>query len=196
MSREKQVAIFGSGTGSNARAILQAAREGRIGGAVELVVSDVPDAGVLKVAEEFGVSSTFIDPGVKKGGRLSDSAIEEIVRQLDQRQIDLVVLAGFMRIVRDPLISAYEGRILNIHPSLLPKYPGLNTVKRAMEAGDTETGCTIHLVDRGVDTGEILRQERVPIFPDDSIEAVYARIQEKEHKAYPEVIAERLSLLP
>src|SRR5690606_14039605 len=107
--------------------------------------------------------------------------------------IDLVVLAGFMRIVREPLLSAFAGRILNIHPSLLPAYPGLEPVAKALEAGDDETGCTIHLVDAGVDTGKILRKSRVPILKFDTVETLTDRIHEAEHRAYPEVIAEQLA---
>lgn len=195
MSREKQVAIFGSGTGSNAHAILRTAREGRLGGQVAVVVTDVPGAGILDFAKEFGVPAVTIDPRKKGGGRLADETLEEMESLMLRFSVDLVVLAGFMRIVRDPFLSAFEGRILNIHPSLLPKYPGLHTVRRAMEAGETETGCTIHLVDAGVDTGQILRQERVPILEGDTEKAVYARIQEAEHRAYPEVISERLENL-
>lgn len=195
MSQEKKVAVLGSGKGSNARSIIEAAREGRLGGEVAVVLSDVAEAGILGIAREFEIPALHVEPGVKGGGRLSDKALDEILGILKQFGVDLVALAGFMRIVREPLLSAYEGRMLNIHPSLLPKYPGLHTVKRAMEAGETETGCTIHLVDRGVDTGRILRQERVPILSGDSEDAVYGRIQEKEHRAFPEVIAQQLAAL-
>ena len=191
-SNRKKVAILGSGNGSNARAIMKAAREGALGGEVALVMSDVLDAGILEVAAEFDVPGIVIDPGTKKGGHLTDAALKEILDRLQAAGIDLVALAGFMRIVRDPLLSAYSGRMLNLHPSLLPKYPGLHTVRRAMEEGDTETGCTIHLVDAGVDTGEILHQEFVPIRPDDAEDEIYARIQEAEHRVYPEVIAKQL----
>ena len=188
----KRVAILGSGTGSNARAILQAAAEGKLGGKVALVISDVPDAGILDIAAEFGVPAITIDPGTTKGGHLTDAALKEILDRLQAASIDLVALAGFMRIVREPLLSAFSEKMLNLHPSLLPKYPGLYACKKAIDAGDAESGCTIHLVDAGVDTGKILRQERVPILPDDTPEALQARIQTKEHVAYPEVIAERL----
>jgi len=190
-----RVAILGSGKGSNARAILEAAREGRLGGEVSLVLSDNPDAGILGIAEEFGVPGIEIDPGTTKGGRLSDAALKEIRDRLAAAGIDLVALAGFMRIVREPLLSAYAGRILNVHPSLLPKFPGRDACRQAIEAGDSESGCTIHLVDAGVDTGPPLRQERVPVLPDDTPESLQARIQEAEHRAYPEVIAEQLRAL-
>jgi len=193
--KTKRVAILGSGRGSNARAILEAAREGWLGGEVALVISDVAGAGILDAAAEFGVPGIVIDPGTTKGGRLTDAALKEILDRLRGAGVDLVVLAGFMRIVRGPLLAAYEGRMLNIHPSLLPKYPGLGAVGRALAAGDSETGCTIHLVDRGVDTGEVLRRERVPIREDDTVESLSARVHEAEHRAYPEVIAERLATM-
>lgn len=191
--RPKRVAILGSGTGSNARAILQAAADGKLGGEVALVLSDVAEAGILKIASEFEVPAIAIDPGSKKGGHLTDAALKEIQDRLQAASIDLVALAGFMRIVREPLLSAYAGRMLNLHPSLLPKHPGLHACKKAIEAGDAESGCTIHLVDAGVDTGEILRQEKVPILRGDSPDELQARIQSREHVAYPEVIAERLA---
>lgn len=191
----KRVAILGSGKGSNARAILEAAQVGSLGGEVALILSDSADAGILDIAEEYDVPAIAVDPGTDRPGRLTDAALKEIVDRLRAARVDLVVLAGFMRIVREPLLTAFPGRILNIHPSLLPKYPGLHACRRAIAAGDTESGCTIHLVDSGVDTGEILRQERVPIIPNDTPELLQARIQEAEHRAYPEAIRARLEAL-
>jgi len=189
----KKVAVLGSGKGSNAAAIMEAAKDGRLGGEVALVLTDVPQAGILKHAESYGVPGIVIDPGTTKGGQLTDAAIKEILDRLEAASVDLVVLAGFMRIVREPLLSAFEGRILNVHPSLLPKYPGLKAVARAIEAGDSEAGCTIHLVDKGVDTGAALRQEIVPIQEGDTPDVLQARINSAEHIAYPEVIAEQLA---
>lgn len=191
----RRIAILGSGAGSNARAILEAVDRGDIDAEVAVVLSDVPGAGILRIAEDFGVPAIEIGPGTARGGRLTDAALKEIQDRLEAAGVDLVVLAGFMRIVREPLLAAYGGRILNIHPSLLPKYPGLEACRRAIEAGESESGCTIHLVDAGVDTGEILRQEVVPILSEDTPETLQARIQEAEHVAYPEVIAERLDRL-
>ncbi|MEM9017337.1 MAG: phosphoribosylglycinamide formyltransferase [Verrucomicrobiota bacterium] len=192
----RKVAIMGSGKGSNAKAILAAAEAGSLGAEVALVMSDVAEAGILEVAEGFGVPGILIDPGTEKPGHLTDAALKEILDRLDAAGVDLVALAGFMRIVREPFLSAFSGRILNLHPSLLPSYPGLHPVARALEANEAETGCTIHLVDAGVDSGQILRQERIPIYPDDSVESLTERIHETEHRIYPEVIAERLALLP
>lgn len=192
---EKKIAIIGSGKGSNARAILESSREGALGADVVLILSDVANAGILEIAREFGVPGIAVDPGTQKPGRLTDAALKELVDRLKAAQVDLIVLAGFMRIVREPLLSEFPGRILNIHPSLLPKYPGLNACRRAIEAGDKESGCTIHLVDAGVDTGEIVRQERVPILDGDTPDQLQSRIQEAEHRAYPEVVAEILAAL-
>lgn len=189
----KRVAILGSGTGSNARAIIAAAKDGRLGGEVAVVVCDVPDAGILQVAEEQGVPGLVLDPGTEKRGRLTDAALKELLDRLRALRVDLVVCAGFMRVLREPLLSAYAGRILNLHPSLLPKHPGLDPVAKALASGDSESGCTVHLVDAGIDTGEILRQERVSILPSDTVESLTDRIHEAEHRIYPEVIAERLA---
>ena len=191
----KNVAVLGSGKGSNAEAMMRASAEGRLGGEVALILTDVPDAGILDHAEAFGVPGIVIDPGTTKGGQLTDAAIKEILDRLQAASIDIVVLAGFMRIVREPLLSAFEGRILNVHPSLLPKYPGLRAIERAIEAGDSVAGCTIHLIDSGMDTGEILRQEEVPVESGDTPEVLQARINDAEHRAYPEVVAELLAAL-
>ncbi len=187
-----KIAILGSGTGSNCAAIIAAAESGKLNAQVALVISDVADAGILELAKEAGIPAIHVDPGTEKGGHLTDASVKEIQDRLTAAQIDLVALAGFMRIVREPLLSAFPGRILNIHPSLLPKYPGLHACRRAIEAGDQESGCTIHLVDAGVDTGEILRQTRVPILEGDSAASLQARIQKAEYLAYPEVIGECL----
>ncbi len=188
-----RVAVLGSGKGSNARAILRAAREGRLGGEVAVVISDTPGAGILAVAQEFGVPSLLLDPGTEKRGRLTDAALKELLDRLRALRIDLVVCAGFMRVLREPVLGAYAGRILNLHPSLLPKFPGLDPVAKALAAGERETGCTVHLVDAEIDSGEILRQQHVSIVPGDTVETLTARIHEAEHRLYPEVIAERLA---
>lgn len=190
----RRVAILGSGKGSNARAILEAARDGRLGGEVAVVVSDVADSGVMDVAREFGVPGLVLDPGTEKPGRLTDAAMKELTDRLKALKIDLVACAGFMRILREPLLGTFAGRILNLHPSLLPRHAGLDPIAKALASGDSQTGCTVHLVDAGIDTGEILKQESVPVLPDDTIESLAARIHEAEHRLFPGVIAERLAL--
>lgn len=191
----RRVAILGSGKGSNARAILEAAQSGSLGGEVAVVISDVPDAGILSVAESFGTPTLVLDPGTEKRGQLTDAAMKELHDRLRALRVDLVVCAGFLRILREPLLSAFPGRILNLHPSLLPAYPGRNPVAMALAEGATETGCTVHLVDAGIDTGEILRQERVPIVDGDTVETLTAKIHAAEHRIYPEVIGGILARL-
>lgn len=186
---EKRIAILGSGKGSNARAILEAEHGGKLGARVALILSDRPGSGILEVAGEYGVPARVVNPGTSRSGVLSDEALAEILRMVQEAEVDLIACAGFMRILRDPLLSAFPGRILNVHPSLLPKYPGLKAVARALEAGEKETGCTVHLVDAGVDTGRILSQKRVPIRVGDTVESLTARVHEVEHRAYVEVIA-------
>jgi len=189
-----RIAILGSGKGSNARAIIEATGDGRLGADVAVVMSDVPGSGILEVAESCGIPALVIDPGTEKGGQLTDAALKEMLDRLKSLGVDLIACAGFMRILRDPLLSAFPGRILNIHPSLLPQYPGLNAVRRALAEGERETGCTVHLVDVGVDTGRILKQARVGIHDGDTEEGLTARIHEAEHRIYPEVIAEVLGV--
>lgn len=195
-TRGRRIAILGSGRGSNARAILEAAAAGSLGGEVAAIFSDTKGAGILEVASEFGVPGLLLDPGTEKKGRLTDASLKELADRLLALGVDLVVCAGFMRVLRDPVLSRFRGRILNLHPSLLPRHPGLNPVAKTLAAGDRETGCTVHLVDSGVDTGTILRQERVPVLENDSLESLTSRIHEAEHRLYPDVIAEQLSRLP
>jgi formyltetrahydrofolate-dependent phosphoribosylglycinamide formyltransferase len=188
----EKIAILGSGKGSNARAILAASQAGTLGGEVVVVMSDVADSGILEVAREHGIPAIVIDPGTEKSGRLTDAAVKEMFDRLRAMGVTLIACAGFMRILREPLLSAFAGRILNLHPSLLPEYPGLTPVARALAAGESQTGCTVHLVDAGVDTGQILKQAAVPILPGDTVDSLTARIHEAEHRLYPEVIAKVL----
>lgn len=185
-----RLAVLGSGKGSNFVAIADAIDRGELEAEIGLVISDVAGAGLLSLARDRGIPAIHVEPGSQEGGRLSDAALKEIVDRLEAAAVDLVVLAGFMRIVRGALLESFAGRILNIHPSLLPKYPGLGAWRQALESGDGETGCTVHLVDAGVDTGPVLGQSRVPIEPGDDADSLHARIQEAEHQLYPRVIAE------
>lgn len=187
-----RIAILGSGKGSNARALIEAAREGRLGGEIVVVLSDVPGSGILAIAESCGIPALVIDPGTEKRGQLTDAALKEMLDRLRSLGVELIACAGFMRILREPLLSAFPGRILNIHPSLLPKYPGLHPVAKALAAGEKETGCTVHLVDAGIDTGKILKQEILAIRAGDTIESLTARIHEAEHRVYTATIEEVL----
>lgn len=180
--------VLGSGKGSNFAAILDAMDAGRLPGVrVGVVVSDVEDAGILRLARERGLPARFLPPG-RFRTKLEPEVEETLATLLREHGVDLVVLAGFMRLIKAPLLAAFPGRILNIHPSLLPRFPGLAAWRQALEAGETEAGCTVHLVDAGMDTGEILGQAAVPILPGDTPETLHARIQVAEHALYPEVI--------
>ena len=180
-----RLAVLGSGKGSNLEAILAAINEGKLRAEVVLVVSDRSDARILKVARKAGVPVVTLDSG---SGAKPYSETGLLVH-LAECGADLVILAGYMRIIRQPMLDAWPRRILNIHPSLLPKHPGLRAWEKALVAGDAETGCTVHLVDEGIDTGQILGHGKVPILPDDDADALHARIQEQEHLLYPKVIA-------
>jgi len=188
-SERLRIAVLGSGRGTNFQAIAEAVARGKLDAEIRMVISDVEDAGILNLAALYGVPHLFIHPGERRT-TLSEASQKEIVDRLKAERVHLVVLAGFMRIVKDPLLSAFEGRIINIHPSLLPQFPGLESWRQALEAGVNETGCTVHIVDSGIDTGPILAQERVPVLQYDSVEKLHARIQEAEHRLLPRVIAE------
>ncbi len=183
-----RLGILGSGKGSNFRAILSAIREGQIQAEPVLVLSDVPGAGILQFAEDAGISNAALAETRYKT-RLSPEVEAEVVAMLQKAQVDLVVLAGYMRMVKSPLLDAFPRRIINIHPSLLPKFPGIESWKQALEAGEEKTGCTVHFVDAGMDTGEIIAQKEVPVLPGDTAESLHARIQIAEHALYPDVVA-------
>ncbi|MGZ4984826.1 MAG: phosphoribosylglycinamide formyltransferase [Chthoniobacterales bacterium] len=183
------IGILGSGKGSNCRAILKRIRDGTLCAEARIVISDVSDAGILQIAKEFNVPHAFLPPG-KFRTRLEPKAETELVRMLRDAAVELVVLAGFMRVLKAPTLDAFPHRIINIHPSLLPKFPGLEAWKQALVAGETVTGCTVHYVDSGVDSGEIIAQQQVPILPNDTPETLHARIQIAERALYPQVIAQ------
>ncbi len=183
------IGILGSGKGSNARAILERIRDGSLCAEARVVISDIFDAGILDIAHEFGVPNAFVPPG-KFRTIMEPSAEQALVQMLRDAAVELVVLAGFMRVLKAPMLQAYPGRILNIHPSLLPKFPGLEAWKQALEAGETVTGCTVHYVDGGVDSGAVIAQREVPILPNDTPESLHERIQIAERVLYPEVIGQ------
>ena len=181
--------ILGSGTGSNCRAILEEIRTGRLEAEARLIVADVFDAGILDIAREFGIPNVYLPPG-KFRTRLEPNVEMELVRLLQEAGVELVVLAGFMRVLKEPMLAAFPRRIINIHPSLLPKFPGIESWKQALGAGEKITGCSVHYVDAGIDSGEIIAQRKVPVLPGDTPESLHARIQIAEHALYPEVIAQ------
>lgn len=182
-----RLGVLGSGKGSNYRAIQQAINAGTLNAKVAIVLSDVENAGILQFASKNGVPARFIAPG-KFRTKLEPAIEEQYVRALQDAAVDLVVLAGYMRMIKEPLLQAFPGRIINIHPSLLPKFPGLEAWRQALEAGEKTAGCTVHYVDSGMDTGEIIAQAEVPVLPDDTAETLHARIQTAEHAIYPEVL--------
>jgi phosphoribosylglycinamide formyltransferase-1 len=182
------VGILGSGKGSNCRAILEQISAGNLQAEARIVVSDVFDAGILDIAREFGVANVYLPPG-KFRTRLEPNVEMELVRLLKEAGVELVVLAGFMRLLKEPMLEAYPGRIINIHPSLLPKFPGIESWKQALDAGEKITGCSVHYVDAGIDSGEIIAKSKVPVLPGDTPESLHARIQVAERALYPEVIA-------
>jgi phosphoribosylglycinamide formyltransferase-1 len=183
------IGILGSGKGSNCRAIFERIRSGELAAEPRLVVSDVLDAPILDIAREFGVPNAYLPPG-RFRTRLEPEIEEQLVQVLHDAGVELVVLAGFMRVLHEPMLKAFPRRIINIHPSLLPKFPGLEAWKQALVAGETVTGCTVHYVDECIDHGKILAQRDVRILPDDTAESLHARIQVLEHELYPAVIAE------
>lgn len=179
--------ILGSGKGSNCRAILARIRDGTLAAEARFVAADVADAGILEIAREFHVPNEFIPPG--RFRTILEPEVEmSLARKLRDAGVELVVLAGFMRVLKAPMLSAFPHRIVNIHPSLLPKFPGLEAWKQALAAGEMVTGCTVHYVDAGVDSGEIIAQSEVPILPNDTPETLHARIQIAERELYPKVI--------
>ena len=180
--------ILGSGKGTNCRAILESIRSRVLPAEVRVVISDVLDAPILEIAREFSVPNAYLPPGEFRT-RLEPKVEMELVQILRDASVELVVLAGFMRVLKSPMLKAFPGHILNIHPSLLPKFPGLDAWKQALAAGEKTTGCTVHYVDEKIDHGHIIAQREVPILTDDTPESLHARIQIAEHELYPAVIA-------
>ena len=182
------IGILGSGKGSNCRAILERIRSNDLTAEARLVVSDVLEAPILDMAREFGVANAYLPPG-RFRTRLEPEVEAQLVQMLRDAGVELVVLAGFMRVLHEPMLKAFPRRIINIHPSLLPKFPGLEAWKQALVAGETVTGCTVHYVDEQIDHGRILAQKEVAILPNYTAESLHARIQALEHQLYPAVIA-------
>ena len=190
-----RVALLGSGRGSNAAALLRAQDEGRLGRArIVGIWSDQPDAGILALGPRHGVPATHLDPGPFRT-KFSPEREAAWADALHSAGTDLVVLAGFMRVIKEPLLRAFPRRIINLHPSLLPLFPGLDGIGQTWRAGVAEGGCTVHWVSATVDAGEILGQAKVARLPNDTPEAFAARIHDAEHRLLPEVVA-RLSLGP
>jgi phosphoribosylglycinamide formyltransferase 1 len=185
-----RIGILISGRGSNMVALAHAVSDGRIPNAeIAVIISDQADAAGLTKARERGLETVVI----QRGGRTREEHDREIVAELRSRNVDLICLAGYMRILSQEFLDSYRGRILNIHPSLLPAFPGLDPQKQALENGVKMSGCTVHFVDETVDGGPIVAQRTVPVVAGDTAESLAARILEQEHKLYPEAVAAVLS---
>ncbi len=180
-----KIAVFASGRGSNLQAIIDASARGDIPTKIDLVISDNRDARALKRADKARVDNIFVNPeAFSSNGKYE----EKLIEILKEYEIDLIALAGYMRIFSSSFIKEYRNQIINIHPSLLPAFKGLNAQKRALEYGVKYSGCTVHFVNKGVDAGPIIEQAVVRVNDNDSVEDLSQRILKEEHRIYPEVI--------
>lgn len=180
----KRVGVLVSGRGSNLQALIDAARRGDLGGEIAVVVSNVEDAVGLERARQAGIPAVFRD----HRGKRREAFDAEIVEILGAHRVDLVCLAGFMRLLSPDFVRAFPGRIVNVHPALLPAFPGLDAQRQAWEHGAKVSGATVHLVDEGLDSGPIVAQEAVPVLSGDTAQALAARILEAEHRLYPRAV--------
>lgn len=180
-----RLAVLASGRGSNLQAIIDAIEQKRLQAVLALVISNKAEAQALERARKHGVPAVFLDPKAAPGREAYDAVILE---HLWKHDVGLVALAGYMKIVTRVLIDAYANRIMNIHPSLLPSFPGLAAQQQALDWGVKVSGCTVHFVEEGVDTGPIIRQAAVPVLEGDQAESLEARIMVEEHRIYPEAI--------
>ncbi|MBR2355603.1 MAG: phosphoribosylglycinamide formyltransferase [Kiritimatiellae bacterium] len=187
MSRLK-IGVLGSGSGSNMQSIVDEIEAGRLDAEVRVVLADVPDAKILDRAKRHGIPCQYLDCAPWKT-KLEGPAEDRCIEILKAAGVDTVVLAGFMRIVKPKLLAAFPNRVLNIHPALLPAFPGVHSWTQALDYGCKVAGVTVHFVDGGTDTGPIIVQKCVPVLEDDTPETLHARIQVEEHKAFPEALA-------
>ena len=187
MSRLK-IGVLGSGSGSNMQSIVDEIEAGRLDAEVRVALADVPDAKILDRAKRHGIPCQYLDCAPWKT-KLEGPAEDRCIEILKDAGVDTVVLAGFMRIVKPKLLAAFPNRVLNIHPALLPAFPGVHSWTQALDYGCKVAGVTVHFVDGGTDTGPIIVQKAVPVLEDDTPETLHARIQVEEHKAFPEALA-------
>ncbi|AEI45830.1 phosphoribosylglycinamide formyltransferase [Paenibacillus mucilaginosus] len=185
MIERLRIAVFASGSGSNFQALTDAVQSGKLDADIELLVCDKPEAPVVQRAEAAGVETFLFRP---KDYPSREAYEAEILERLRDKKIGLVVLAGYMRILTHVLVDAYWGRMINVHPSLLPSFPGLHAVRQALNHGVKITGVTVHIVDGGLDSGPILAQRALVIGPEDTEETLVERIHEIEHELYPQVV--------
>jgi phosphoribosylglycinamide formyltransferase-1 len=187
MSERMKVGVLASGRGSNFEALARASLTAGYPASIDVLVTDTAKAGAIAIAESMDIAHEVVDCGPKRGS-MSPEASARIAEIFEERGIGLVCLAGFMRILKGELMTRYRGRILNIHPALLPSFKGLEGAKQALDYGVRYSGCTVHFVDEGVDTGPIIVQRVVPVLPDDTVESLSARILVEEHIAYPDAV--------
>jgi phosphoribosylglycinamide formyltransferase-1 len=183
-----RLGVLGSGKGSNFVALAEAIARGEVPAEIAVVLSDVESAGILQHARAHGMRGEFVAPG-KFRTKLDEEAERAYITQLQDAGVDLIVLGGFMRILKGDFLRAFAERVVNIHPSLLPAFPGLEAWKQALDCGVKVTGCTVHFVDQGVDSGPIIAQETVPVLDGDTAETLHERIQQAERRVYPRAIA-------
>lgn len=188
MNNTFRIGVLGSGQGSNFVAIADAIAAGQIPAEIALVLSDVEPAGILTHARARNLPAHFIPPGQFRT-KLDEAAEQAFIAALENAKVDLVVLAGFMRVLKGNFLRSFEGRIINIHPSLLPSFPGLEGWKQALDYGVKVTGCTVHFVDAGVDSGAIVGQQTVPVLDQDTPASLHQRIHAAEHELYPRCVA-------
>jgi len=179
------IGVLASGRGTNLQAIIEAIEEGKIEGRISIVISDNPDAYALKRARQHNIETRYIN--FKEFKNIEDYD-KEIIKALEEKKIDLVVLAGYMRIISPYFSKMYKNRIINIHPALLPSFPGLHAQRQAVEHGVKISGCTVHFVDEGVDSGPVILQKAVEVKDDDTEESLAERILKEEHQIYPKAI--------
>lgn len=180
-----KLGILASGRGSNFQSIIDAIERGSLKAQAAVLIADRENAFARERARKHGIAEVWLNP---KDSPTKEAYFERIRDELNARAVDLVILAGFMRIVRKPLIDAFSNRIMNIHPALLPSFPGLHAQQQAIDYGVRVSGCTVHFVDEGMDTGPVIIQAAVPVAPDDTEETLSARILTEEHRIYPEAI--------
>ena len=185
MAKKIRLAVLASGSGTNLQSIIDQCQSGLLDAEIVLVVSNNPDAGALERATRAGVNNICIN---HRDFTQREDFDQAVVSALKAADVELIVLAGFMRIISEVFLQAFPQRIINIHPSLLPAFPGLNVQQKALDYGARFSGCTVHFVDSGVDTGPIIIQAVVPIHPEDTEKTLAARILEQEHKIYPQAI--------
>jgi phosphoribosylglycinamide formyltransferase-1 len=185
--RKLKLGVLGSGRGSNFVALTAAVAEGKVAAEFVVVGSDQADAKILEEAKQRGIP-TVVCPKGKYRTKLEEEIEAGLAEQMVKAGVELLILAGYMRVVKEPLLKRFEGRMINLHPSLLPAFPGLMAWEQALRAGVQETGCTVHWVNEVVDGGSVIRQMRVPVQKGDTAELLHARIQKAEHRILSEVV--------